>query len=119
MKFLFCCDNYPMAMQHQYDNILVLSVIGALVPVIAITIVSPAIIILQRSLEGSVRRTSMDARRFSALMELSAWTSLLLGWGQSADPALPDTQEMHRSAMVSLIKKFNYGLHSGPFINMY
>ena len=64
----------------------------------------PAIIILQHSLEGSVRRTAMDARKSSVLMEWSAWTSQLLGWGLSVEPALPDTQETHRSAMVSLIK---------------
>ena len=45
----------------------------------------------------------MDAQRSSALMEWSAWTSQLLGWGLSVEPALPDTQETRRSAMVNLI----------------
>ena len=50
----------------------------------------------------------MDAQRSSALMEWSAWMSLLQAWGQSVELALLDTQEMHRSAMVSL-KHFSYG----------
>ena len=69
---------------------------------ILIAIVCISIIMLQHSLEGSVRRTVMDARRSSVLMEWSAWMSLLLVWGQSVEPALLDTQETHKSAMVSV-----------------
>lgn len=63
----------------------------------------------------------MDAQRSSALMEWSAWTSLLLAWGQSVELALLDTQEMHRSAMVSL-KHFSYGVMCNvwpPFRSIY
>ena len=52
----------------------------------------------------------MDAQRSSASMEWSAWTSPLLVWGRSAEPALPDTREMHRSAMVSVHVKPSYNM---------
>ena len=69
--------------------------------VILIATPPPLAIILQHSLESSVKRTVMDVQKSSALMEWSAWTSRPLVWGLSVELALLDTQEIHRNVMVS------------------